>query len=92
MKLTQIQTNENVFIPGVGDLTKTINAGGSTKQAKFPGLQLTIIEGGVGVKITLLGKFAIVPWGNIKVALGNEVSTPVQPTIEIKADTSAENS
>ena len=88
MKLTQIQTLENVFIPGVGDLTKTINAGDSSKQSKFPGLQLTIIEGGVGVKITLLGKFAIVPWGNIKVALGNELPAPKPAPVSASAPSS----
>ena len=86
MKLTQIQTIDNVFLPGVGDLTKTINSGDSQKQAKFPGLVLEIFES-AGVKVTVMGRFAIVPWGNIKAALGTESPRrPASPTARAYQD------
>lgn len=74
MKFTQIRTLENVYM-GV-DLTKNIVAGGA-KDARFPGLSIESYEG-VGVKISLHNKFAIVPWSNITVALGSEAVEPLK--------------
>lgn len=50
------------------DLTKSIISG---KGARFPGLEIES-HGEVGVRISYNRKFAIVPWANIIVALGEE--------------------
>ncbi len=66
MKIVQLTTIEGVHIPGVGQLPPTITTG---PKAKFPGLTMEVMEGGHGIKVTVLGKIALIPWSNIKIAL-----------------------
>lgn len=87
MKLSQIRTKDNVHM-GI-DLGKSI-LDGKSPGARFRDLSIETYED-IGVKITKGPMIAIVPWGNIVVAMAGEV--PNQPIpIKHKVDTSAANS
>lgn len=69
MKVTQLFLHAALFIPGIGSLTDNVTTG---PKAKFPGLTMSVLEGGVGIKLMCMGKGAIVPWANVKLALVEE--------------------
>lgn len=87
MKITQLQSKEQIFIPQIGSLGTTANHGSSG--AKFQDLKLEIIDNaGVRVSVRKPGSdkcyFAIVPWGSIKAATGDDTAELIKPSVKVK--------
>lgn len=84
MKITQLQSKEQIFINKIGSLGVTINHGSSG--ANFQDATLDLIEGGVKVTVRKPGTkdkyFAIIPWGTVKAATGSETGELVEESIK----------
>lgn len=81
MKITQLQSKESIFIPQIGGLGNTVNHGSAG--AKFQDLKLEVLDNaGVKVSVKKPGTekryFAVVPWGTIKAATGEDAE-PISP-------------
>lgn len=78
MKITQLQSKEQIFINQIGSLGVTVNHG--DRGSKFQDATLEIVDG-AGIKVTVtkpgtqLRYFAIIPWGTIKAATGSETNS-----------------
>jgi len=65
MKIIGITTRTAQHLPGVGTLPITLTTG---RGSKYPNMKLELVEPGVGVKVTINGLSAVIPWEEIKIA------------------------
>jgi len=74
MKINHLCLHSDLFIPRIGSVTSV--GGGNVittgKGAKLAGLTMEALPDGIGVKLTIKGISAVIPWANIKLALYDE--------------------
>ncbi len=58
-----VELHNQIFLPGLGQLPKSMDTAANSQQPKLRGLKMT--EGPHGVDVDLRGRIGFIPWGNI---------------------------